>query len=116
MNNAPFLPEGPLVHIVAAVAPGPTPVQLPTFTGLNPNNQEFGNDGAVTAFLVHASSLAACAALAALGIPAGGASQAGMLWLPSGADKIYSLPSQDFYTAITASGTTDIYAVAGDGN
>jgi hypothetical protein len=113
-----FNPQGPLVHIAAAIAASaPTPVQLIVQTnGAIPREaMEITNQSLTDAYLVHASTSAAAAIIAALGVPAAGAFQAGMLHIPAGADKCYSLRSDEFYTAITASGSADLFLLAGTG-
>jgi hypothetical protein len=122
MNNAPFTPQGGLTAILAATS-APTAIQLTDITGSNPCNIEVTNTtGGVDAFLVYADTAAHAATVAALGIPAAGSAQPStfdnrgfMIHIPAGSDKIYSLPPNAFYTAITATGTTTLYLLPGDG-
>lgn len=118
-----FNPQGSLVSLVAAVAgSAPTPIQLyaPTAaqiaSGANAIDcVEITNPGAADAFLVHASTSSAAATAAAAGIPTGTGTQAGMIHLPSGSDKVYSLRSDEYYTAICAASTVQLYLLPGRG-
>ena len=106
-----FDPQGPLAIIAAAtVAPTPVQVSATSFASL-----EIINAGAVDVFLCHAPTSAGAAAIAALGIPTVGSPKAGVVPIPVGSDKVYSLRSDEFYTAITASSTANVYLLAGRG-
>lgn len=117
-----FNPQGALTLIAAAVA-APTAVQLITpptaaqqATGATATDDvEVINSGTLDAFLCHGTTAAAAAAIAALGIPVVGTPVNGMIHIPAGADKVYGLRSDEFYTAITASGTANLFLLPGRG-
>lgn len=114
--NAPFSPMGNLITITAAAAPGPAPVQLVNTT-LAPNNIEIINPSTTDAFLVYAETAAEAVALATAGIPAPVTrGSKGMIAIPAGSDKVYSLSPKAFYTAITATGSASLWLLAGDGS
>jgi hypothetical protein len=116
-----FNPKTALFNVAAATT-APTPVQLfaPTTAqiaaGVTAHDSvEISNPGTVDAFLCYATTSAGATTIATAGIPAAAASQAGMLHIPAGSDKIYNLRSDLFFTALTASGTTTCWLVAGAG-
>lgn len=122
MNYDAFNPLGSLISLVAAVAASaPTPVQLfaPTAAQQIAGATAYDNieitNGGLDAFLVHAPTAAAAITIAAAGIPSGTGIAAGMVHILGGSDKVYSLRSDEYYTAICAAGIVQLFLVAGRG-
>lgn len=108
----PFLQNGASRRVVAATV-APTAVQVQsTFTAVaNPRTQmRVVNNGTNTAFL-GAGATAAVAAANAVVVTTSGNS----IPLIPGTVEILSFPADWYFTAITASGTADIYITPGEG-
>ena len=108
-----FTALGKTVKLVAASS-APTPVQVPSTT-LGGNQYRVINLSSNTAcFLAYAQTSAAAATNCV--IPTGeGANSTAVLTLLPQTDEILSFVPNAYFTAITSSGTADLYITPGDG-
>jgi len=108
-----FTPLGKTVKLVAA-STAPSPVQVPS-TSLGGNQYRVINLSSNTAcFLAFAQ--ASADATANCVIPTGvGANSTAVLTLLPQTDEILSFVPNAYFTAITVSGTADLYICPGDG-
>jgi len=108
-----FTALGKTVKLVAAVT-APTPVQVPSTT-LGGNQYRVINLSSTTAcFLAYSQNSADAATNCVIPTGAGANSTAVLTLLPQ-TDEILSFVPNAYFTAITASGTADLYIVPGDG-
>ena len=109
-----FNMQGNTICINAATSP-PTPKQAVTSGASGSGNQyEIINPGNVTVF-IGAGPNAAAATSNAVVLSSGGTSSSFTYPILAGTDKVMTLPTGWYFTAITASGNTDIYISPGDG-
>ena len=108
-----FTSLGKTVKLVADTTP-PTPVQVPSTT-LGGNQYRVINLSSTTAcFLAFAQTAADATANCVVPTGAGANSTAVLTLLPQ-TDEILSFVPNAYFTAITASGTADLYICPGDG-
>lgn len=108
-----FTSCGKTVKLVAATT-APTPVQVPSTT-LGGNQYRVINLSTDTAcFLAYAQESADAASNCVIPTGDGANSTAVLAVLPS-TDEILSFAPNAYFTAITISGTADLYIVPGDG-
>lgn len=108
-----FSPDGNTVKITADVT-APTGVQVPENSTDSTHQIRVHNSGLVTAFL--AWGITAGAAQSAAVIPTGsGANAKASYPLPAGIVEVFTAPINSYFSAITASGTADIFITSGNG-
>jgi hypothetical protein len=103
-----FTPMGNTVTFTAATA-APTPVQALSTT-IGGTQYRVINDGSVTVFMGWGDSAAAANANATVVTTTGRAFP-----LLAGTDEILTFNANQYFTAVTASGTAKIYITPGDG-
>jgi hypothetical protein len=103
-----FTPMGNTVTFTAATT-APTPVQALSTT-IGGTQYRVINDGTVTVFMGWGDSAAAATANAVVVTTTGRAFP-----LLAGTDEILTFNANQYFTAVTASGTASIYITPGDG-
>lgn len=103
-----FTPMGNTVTFTAA-ASAPTPVQAVSTT-IGGTQYRIINDGTVTVFMGWGDTAAAATANATIVTTTGRAFP-----LLAGTDEILTFNANQYFTAITASGTANVYVTPGDG-
>jgi hypothetical protein len=112
MGTQAFTQLGDTIKIVAA-STAPNPIQASSKT-LGGNQYRIINNGTVACFLAYGVDAATATANAV--IPTGGGSSAKFcLPILPGTDEILTFLPNAYFTAITASSTTDIFITPGDG-
>lgn len=103
-----FTPMGNTVALIAASTP-PTPVQALSST-LGATQYRIINDGTVTVFLGFGDTASSATANTAIVTTTGKSFP-----LLAGTDEILTFNANQYFTAITASGTSNVYVTPGDG-
>lgn len=112
MGTQAFTQLGNTVKLTAAATP-PSPVQV-TANTLGGNQYRVINNGTITCFLAYGSDAATATANAVIPTGSGSNSKFCLPLLP-GTDEILSFLPNAYFTAITASGTADLFITNGDG-
>jgi len=110
MDKKPFSPTGKTALVVAAVS-APLGVQVPEIGTVQGIQYRIHNAGTVIAYLAVGTSAANAQANAA--IPT--ATPEYSIPLPAGVVEVLSFPVGSFFSAITGSGTANIFITAGKG-
>jgi hypothetical protein len=111
MYEKPFSPRGKTV-IVAAATTAPTGIQVGEIGTVGGYQFRIHNAGTVTAYIAFGASAADAQTNAV--IPTAGTPQYGIP-LPAGIVEVLSFPIGSYLSAITASGTADIFVTQGAG-
>lgn len=110
LDKRPFNPSGPTINVDAATS-APAGLQA---SGVRAEQYRIQNNGTVTAFVAFGDDASEAQSNAV--IPTGGGNNAKNSFpLPAGAIEVISGPIDCYWSAITASGTAEIYITPGKG-
>jgi hypothetical protein len=112
MGTQAFAQMGNTIKLVGATT-APSPIQAPSKT-LGGNQYRIVNTSLTTAFLAYGQDAATATANAVIPTGAGANSKFSLPLLP-GTDEILTFVPNAYFTAITGTGTADIFITPGDG-